>query len=77
MTMIETRGLRKAFGKHVVLDGIDLHVDAGDDLRTARPQRCWKYAGRASAVGPGGACRKTGSTAARRPFPTVELAAPY
>jgi ABC-2 type transport system ATP-binding protein len=27
--MIETRGLRKAFGDHVVLDGIDLNVDAG------------------------------------------------
>ena len=29
MTMIETRGLRKSFGKHVVLDGIDLDVAAG------------------------------------------------
>src|SRR5689334_11580284 len=29
MTMIETRGLRKAFGDHVVLDGIDLNVAAG------------------------------------------------
>jgi ABC-2 type transport system ATP-binding protein len=27
--MIETRGLRKAFGDHVVLDGIDLNVAAG------------------------------------------------
>jgi ABC-2 type transport system ATP-binding protein len=27
--MIETRGLRKSFGKHVVLDGIDLDVAAG------------------------------------------------
>src|SRR5437764_392830 len=27
--MIETRGLRKSFGNHVVLDGIDLHVAAG------------------------------------------------
>jgi ABC-2 type transport system ATP-binding protein len=27
--MIETRGLRKAFGDHVVLDGIDLDVAAG------------------------------------------------
>src|SRR5215813_12697367 len=27
--MIETRGLRKAFGKHVVLDGIDLNVAQG------------------------------------------------
>ena len=27
--MIETRGLRKAFGDHVVLDGIDLHVAEG------------------------------------------------
>jgi len=29
MTMIETRGLRKAFGDHVVLDGIDLNVAEG------------------------------------------------
>ena len=29
MTMIETRGLRKSFGDHVVLDGIDLNVAAG------------------------------------------------
>jgi ABC-2 type transport system ATP-binding protein len=29
MMMIETRGLCKAFGKHVVLDGIDLDVAAG------------------------------------------------
>lgn len=27
--MIETRGLRKSFGDHVVLDGIDLDVAAG------------------------------------------------
>jgi ABC-2 type transport system ATP-binding protein len=27
--VIETRGLRKSFGDHVVLDGIDLHVAAG------------------------------------------------
>jgi ABC-2 type transport system ATP-binding protein len=27
--MIETRELRKSFGKQVVLDGIDLHVAAG------------------------------------------------
>src|SRR5215471_6383792 len=27
--MIETRGLRKAFGDHVVLDSIDLNVAAG------------------------------------------------
>ena len=26
MIMIETRGLRKSFGDHVVLDGIDLDV---------------------------------------------------
>jgi ABC-2 type transport system ATP-binding protein len=26
--MIETRGLRKSFGDHVVLDGIDVHVAA-------------------------------------------------
>ena len=37
--MIETRGLRKAFGKKVVLDGIDLNVAAGDNLRAARLQR--------------------------------------
>src|SRR3989441_9085046 len=29
MMMIETRGLRKSFGNHVVLDGIDLDVAAG------------------------------------------------
>ncbi len=29
MMMIETRGLRKSFGNHVVLDGIDLNVAAG------------------------------------------------
>jgi ABC-2 type transport system ATP-binding protein len=29
MSMIETRGLRKAFGAHVVLDGIDLSVPEG------------------------------------------------
>src|SRR5260370_24864978 len=29
MMMIETRGLRKAFGDHVVLDGIDLKVAEG------------------------------------------------
>ena len=29
MTMIETRGLRKAFGNHKVLDGIDLEVAEG------------------------------------------------
>src|SRR6202023_231033 len=29
MMMIETRGLCKSFGKHVVLDGIDLDVAAG------------------------------------------------
>lgn len=29
MAMIETHGLRKAFGKHVVLDGIDLNVAEG------------------------------------------------
>ncbi len=29
MIMIETRGLRKSFGDHVVLDGIDLNVAAG------------------------------------------------
>ena len=29
MMMIETRGLRKSFGDHVVLDGIDLDVAAG------------------------------------------------
>src|SRR5438876_3239203 len=29
MMMIETRGLRKSFGDHVVLDGIDLDVESG------------------------------------------------
>src|SRR5258707_8887726 len=29
MMMIETRGLRKSFGDHVVLDSIDLNVAAG------------------------------------------------
>src|SRR2546425_10522301 len=27
--MIETRGLRKSFGDHIVLDGIDLNVASG------------------------------------------------
>src|SRR6202163_3096680 len=27
--MIETRGLRKSFGDHVVLDGIDLDIEEG------------------------------------------------
>ena len=36
---ISATGLRKSFGAKVVLDGIDLTVARGHDLRAARPQR--------------------------------------
>ena len=36
---IEVRGLRKCYGDKVVLDGIDLTVDARHGLRPARPER--------------------------------------
>ena len=36
---IEVRGLRKSFGKQLVLDGIDLEVPDGHGVRTARPER--------------------------------------
>ena len=29
MTVIEARGLRKAFGKHIALNGVDLHIEEG------------------------------------------------
>ncbi len=36
---IEVRGLRKSFGKQLVLDGIDLDVARRHGLRAARPER--------------------------------------
>jgi ABC-2 type transport system ATP-binding protein len=40
--MIETRGLRKSFGDHVVLDGIDLDVAAGTILALLGPNGAGK-----------------------------------
>ena len=36
---IEARGLVKRFGDNVALDGVDLEVPQGSDLRAARPER--------------------------------------
>ena len=33
------RGIRKAFGATVALDGVELSVAAGRDLRARRPER--------------------------------------
>ena len=33
---IVATGLRKSFGDHLVLDGVDLEVAAGNDLRIIR-----------------------------------------
>ena len=35
----EMRGIRKAFGATVALDGVDLSVAAGESLRARRPER--------------------------------------
>src|SRR5438270_6052043 len=40
--MIETRGLHKAFGKHVVLDGIDLDVAEGTTFALLGPNGAGK-----------------------------------
>ena len=37
--MITVTGLRKSYGDHLVLDGVDLDRRRGHDLRPARPQR--------------------------------------
>src|SRR2546427_1580342 len=42
MMMIETRGLCKAFGKHVVLDGIDLDVAEGSIFALLGPNGAGK-----------------------------------
>ena len=42
MMMIETRGLRKAFGNHAVLDGIDLDVAEGTILALLGPNGAGK-----------------------------------
>ena len=42
MMMIETRGLRKSFGDHVVLDDIDLDVAAGTIFALLSPNGAGK-----------------------------------
>jgi energy-coupling factor transporter ATP-binding protein EcfA2 len=42
MTVIEARGLRKAFGKNIALDGIDLRVDEGRILGIIGPNGAGK-----------------------------------
>lgn len=42
MTMIEARGLRKAFGNHKVLDGIDLNVASGTTFALLGPNGAGK-----------------------------------
>ncbi|HZS76131.1 MAG TPA: ATP-binding cassette domain-containing protein [Ktedonobacteraceae bacterium] len=42
MMMIETRGLRKAFGSHVVLNGIDLNVPTGSIFALLGPNGAGK-----------------------------------
>jgi len=37
MTVIEARGLRKAFGSTIALDGVDLHVEEGRILGIIGP----------------------------------------
>jgi len=51
MTCIETRGLRKAFGTTVAVDGVDLRVEEGRivglivPMAQARPQRSTRFSG--------------------------------
>jgi len=42
MTVIEARGLRKAFGTTIALDGVDLHVDEGRILGVIGPNGAGK-----------------------------------
>src|SRR5262249_6751254 len=71
MMMIETRGLCKSFGKHVVLDGIDLDVAAGTIFALLGPNG----AGKTTMVhilstligADGGAARVAGHDVAREP----------
>ncbi|MFZ0538555.1 MAG: ATP-binding cassette domain-containing protein, partial [Candidatus Sulfotelmatobacter sp.] len=42
MTVIEARGLRKAFGKTIALDGINLHVEEGRILGIIGPNGAGK-----------------------------------
>src|SRR6202162_53302 len=42
MTVVEARGLRKAFGKTIALDGIDLHVEEGHILGLIGPNGAGK-----------------------------------
>jgi ABC-2 type transport system ATP-binding protein len=42
MNVIEARGLRKAFGKTIALDGVDLHVDEGRILGLIGPNGAGK-----------------------------------
>jgi ABC-2 type transport system ATP-binding protein len=42
MTVIEARGLRKAFGKTIALDGIDLHIEEGRILGLIGPNGAGK-----------------------------------
>src|SRR5215213_1107641 len=42
MAVIEARGLRKAFGTTVALDGVDLHVEAGRILGLIGPNGAGK-----------------------------------
>jgi ABC-2 type transport system ATP-binding protein len=42
MTVIEARGLRKAFGKTIALDGVNLRVDEGRILGLIGPNGAGK-----------------------------------
>src|SRR5258708_26133468 len=71
--MIDTRGLRKSFGDHVVLDGIDLDVAAGTMCALLGPNG----AGKTTTVqilstlidADGGEARVAGHDVAREPDP--------